>query len=218
MHVTSQRMQLCGALVLVLTATSMMLMSHNGFSLEVGISGCKENKLAAPASTNDCSSAAQNNVAKEVSKQSSAGQQIPPSIEGSAETNPGSGLSLVPCPPPPRTRGPAGLGTDIKRLNNTCGEGSSTGAVPIAGGIDIQAEGNIPNTGVIADKERYVWVEGYINEAYVWGEVRVMRSGQVDGYVYRNGDRVQVQGERQANDQIVATDAKGNYIALKLLP
>lgn len=218
MRVTSQRMQLCGALVLVLTATSMTLMSHNGFGLEVGISGCKENQLADPASTNDCSSTVQSNAAKEASKQSSTGQQEPSSVEGTTETNAGSGLTLVPCPPPPRTRGPAGIGADIKRLNNTCGEGSSTGAVPIAGSVDIQAEGNIPDTGVIADKERYVWVEGYINEAYVWGEVRVTRSGQVDGYVYRNGDRVQVQGAQQANDQIVATDAKGNSIALKLLP
>lgn len=73
-------------------------------------------------------------------------------------------------------------------------------------------------TEVTEPKERYSWVEGYINEAYVWGEVRVTRAGQVEGYVYRNGDRILVQGERQTNDHVLATDGKGNPIALKLLP
>lgn len=226
MRVTSQRMQLCGALVLILAATFMLVMSRSGFSLEVGVSGCKEAKSVNPSSANDCTPPVLNSTA-EAARSESKGASNQPSVQPEAagspaattvESNTGSGLKMVPCPPVPRTRGPSGIGTDIKRPNSTCGESSVTGAVPIAGSVDIQVEGSIPNAEVLPEKERYSWVEGYINDAYVWGEVRVLRSGQIDGYVYRNGDRIQVQGARQANDQIIATDAKGNYIALKLLP
>lgn len=212
MRVTQQGKQFRGALFsnmalsILLAATPQM-----GSGLEIAVDPCKDTHASTagescpPESSSDAAQAAPNVNAAPT--ETDATPQPPVT---------GAGLSLTPCPPAPRMRGSSPMASEIKRADGGCAESSATGARPIAGSIDMQPE--TPGADLSEPKERYSWVEGYINEAYVWGEVRVTRAGQVDGYVYRNGDRILVQGERQTNDQVVATDGNGNSIALKLLP
>ena len=214
MRVTQQGKHLRGALFSI-TALSILLAAtpRLGSGLEIAVDPCKD---------------AQGSTASETCPPESPGEsaQASPSVNAApAEadatqqpqvTDTGPGLALKPCPPAPRMRGASPMASEIKRADGGCADSSATGARPIAGSIDMPPQNS--GTEVTEPKERYSWVEGYINEAYVWGEVRVTRAGQVEGYVYRNGDRILVQGERQTNDHVLATDGKGNPIALKRLP